>query len=127
MLSGSTVPSRLIMKRTSAVSVNRVWFVWNWRRTSREMFCRYPGYGNSMPGVSTFATSVPLPPVAPPPAVGGGVSGFGGSAALGCGTGVAAFETGAGLLLAFVGGLIFGGVFAAGTGAGFGTGGVSGG
>src|SRR4249919_3920905 len=91
------------------------------------MFWRYPGYGKSMPGVSTFATSVPLPPIAPPPAVGGGVSGFGGSAAFGCGTGVAALAAGTGFVFAFVGGLIFGGVFDLGTGAGDTTGGVSGG
>src|SRR5690242_19328145 len=34
------------------------------------MLLRYPGNGNSIPSVRTFATSVPLPPVGPPPAFG---------------------------------------------------------
>src|SRR6266550_9340443 len=37
------------------------------------MLLRYPGNGNSIPSVRTFATSVPLPPVGPPPALGASV------------------------------------------------------
>jgi len=34
------------------------------------MLLRYPGNGNSIPSLRTVATSVPLPPVGPPPAFG---------------------------------------------------------
>jgi hypothetical protein len=52
--------------------------------------------------VSTFATSAPLPPVSPPPAVGCGVSGFG-VAFVGAAGGVTALTFGAGLGFAFGG------------------------
>src|SRR5665213_1725315 len=63
----------------------------------RTMLLRYPGKGKSIPAVCTVATSVPRPPVGPPPAFGAAV----GFAALGLpSTGVARF-VGAGA--AFVG------------------------
>src|SRR5436190_22030297 len=37
------------------------------------MLLRYPGNGNSIPSLRTVATSVPLPPVGPPPAFGASV------------------------------------------------------
>src|SRR2546429_5194024 len=37
------------------------------------MLLRYPGKGNSIPSLRTVATSVPLPPVGPPPAFGASV------------------------------------------------------
>src|SRR3954463_8470103 len=36
----------------------------------RTMLFRYPGNGNSIPSLRTVATSVPFPPVGPPPAFG---------------------------------------------------------
>src|SRR5439155_6591011 len=36
----------------------------------RTMLLRYPGNGNSIPSLRTLATSVPFPPVGPPPALG---------------------------------------------------------
>src|SRR5690606_13772929 len=38
--------------------------------TCWTMLRKYPGKGNSIPSVRTVATSVPAPPVSPPPAVG---------------------------------------------------------
>src|SRR6185503_15727779 len=71
MLESGTVPSRWMRKETSARNALRVdgekrSAIW------RTMFSRYPGYGNSIPPVLTVATSVPRPPVSPPPAVGVG-------------------------------------------------------
>src|SRR3954464_3378052 len=43
----------------------------------RTMLLRYPGNGNSIPSLRTVATSVPLPPVGPPPAFGASVFGCG--------------------------------------------------
>src|SRR3954471_21361799 len=43
----------------------------------RTMLLRYPGNGNSIPSLLTVATSVPLPPVGPPPALGASVFGCG--------------------------------------------------
>src|SRR3954470_13950074 len=43
----------------------------------RTMLLRYPGNGNSIPSLRTVATSVPLPPVGPPPAFGASVFGLG--------------------------------------------------
>src|SRR4051812_22929912 len=43
----------------------------------RTMLLRYPGNGKSIPSLRTVATSVPLPPVGPPPAFGAAVFGCG--------------------------------------------------
>src|SRR6266496_411670 len=40
------------------------------------MLLRYPGKGNSIPSLRTVATSVPFPPVGPPPAFGASVLGW---------------------------------------------------
>src|SRR5436305_3475550 len=54
------------------------------------MFSRYPGKGNSTPPVFTVTTSVPRPPVSPPPAVGGlFASGFAVVGRLGVASGLA--------------------------------------
>src|SRR6185312_5615074 len=87
----------------------------------RTMLLRYPGNGKSIPAVCTVATSVPRPPVGPPPAFGALVAGaafFGGAS-----TGVARV-VGAGGALLGAGGTedgvsrIFGGVGAGFVGAG---------
>src|SRR5207247_9410665 len=41
------------------------------------MLLRYPGKGNSIPSLRTVATSVPFPPVGPPPLFGASVFGCG--------------------------------------------------
>src|SRR5215218_9086120 len=75
------------------------------RAISRTILLRYPGYGNSIPCVRTETTSVPRPPVGPPPA-------FGDVSARGL------FAAGSVLGVAFTGCLRGGGVFFAVGGAG---------
>ena len=80
-----TEPSRRITNLTSArrpelasagLKRSAIW---------RTMLFRYPGNGKSIPSVWTVATSVPLPPIGPPPARG---AGSGGVASAGLSTGV---------------------------------------
>jgi hypothetical protein len=56
----------------------------------------YGGKSNSIPGVSTFATSAPLPPVGPPAAVGDVAAILSGNAVAVRGIGVASFGAGRG-------------------------------
>src|SRR6476646_4184679 len=60
--------------RTSALSRAEACRGLKLRAICRTMLLRYPGNGNSIPSLRTVATSVPLPPVGPPPAF--GASGF---------------------------------------------------
>src|SRR5579871_1999715 len=87
------------------------------------MLLRYPGNGKSTPVVCTFATSVPCPPVGPPPAFATAAAGaacfFAPAAGLVGGTGVARLGcgvTGALICAAFGRGAISGVGRAAGSG-----------
>src|SRR5689334_6337345 len=86
------------------------------------MLSVYCGYGNSMPGVSMFATSFPFPPTGPPPACvfAGAASVFGASTAGVCFGAVFAFEAGTGVFGAALGGVGAGAGFATGAGVGSG-------
>src|SRR5215208_8012152 len=116
------LPSRRIRKVTSARNAllggGR-----NWSAICRTTFCRYTGYGNSIPSVRALATSAPRPPVGPPPATGpvvvdvGAVEDFGAVADFGvaaAGLVVAAF--GVAILGAFTGGASVGAFMRSGSG-----------
>ena len=62
-----TLPSRRMRKRLRRAA-RRSPDGLNCRAICRTTFCRYTGYGNSIPSVRTFATSAPRPPTGPPPA-----------------------------------------------------------
>src|SRR6476620_1227305 len=62
--------------RTSALSRAEAFRGLKLRAICRTMLLRYPGNGNSIPSLRTVATSVPLPPVGPPPALGASVAVF---------------------------------------------------
>src|SRR2546423_14401593 len=76
------------------------------------MLLRYPGNGNSIPSACTVATSVPFPPVGPPPAFGATV--FAGGLVLASAT---VLVVGAEAAFPLVGGAR-GGVFGPGVGVG---------
>src|ERR1700704_289964 len=100
-----TEPSRCIRNRISALRRAFAFLGLKLSAICRTMLLRYPGKANSIPSVRTVATSVPLPPVGPPPALGASV--------FGCGTALAsaapAFAAGFGTL-----GVARAGVFCAG-------------
>src|SRR3982751_4553439 len=69
-LRSETEPSRWIRNRTSALSRAAGFRGLKLSAICRTMLLRYPGNGNSIPSACTVATSVPFPPVGPPPAFG---------------------------------------------------------
>src|SRR6202049_4817280 len=68
-------PSRWIRNLTSALRRAAVFRGLKLIAIWRTMLLRYPGNGNSIPSLRTVATSVPFPPVGPPPAFGASVFG----------------------------------------------------
>ena len=66
-----TDPSRRIVNLTSAISAAEARRGVQFSVSCRTTFCRYPGYGKSIPRILRLATSAPVDPCAPAPAFGG--------------------------------------------------------
>src|SRR3954470_18475251 len=72
-LRSDTDPSRWIRNLTSALRRAAGFLGLKLSAICRTMLLRYPGNGNSIPSLRTVATSVPFPPMGPPPAFGASV------------------------------------------------------
>ena len=68
-----TDPSRWMRNLTTALRRAEGFLGLKLSAICRTMLLRYPGNGNSIPSARTVATSVPFPPVGPPPALGAAV------------------------------------------------------
>ncbi len=68
-----TDPSRRMVNFTSDTSAADTRRGVQFSVSCLTMFCRYPGYGKSIPRMLMFATSAPFPPCAPAPAFGAAV------------------------------------------------------